>query len=118
MKDFTKAEYISPIITEIISNHEIDKSISEYFPGVIAILSNPLSNEGFFLKPVDDYLTNPEFYRLSKHAENLYRSLAEYSEAAETYPGELWTWYNREHERITRTINEALIKAVQEAKTA
>ena len=118
MKSFTKPELIQDVTSDILKHWTPDKTMRNYFPGVIAGMKKNGSNYYFLLKPIDEYLTNPDFDTISEKAAVLFMALNNYCNCAETHPGELWKFYNNEYERITTAINESLIKAVQEIKTA
>lgn len=105
MKDFTTPANISPIIDEIKNKYLIktDETTRHYFNCVLA-LYNPVNRE---IIPVI-----PEKVLYIPHLKNyidLCGKINDYTQAAETYAGELDAWNTHEKSRVFNAIRDNLI---------
>lgn len=110
MKDYTTPEYIAPILEDIESHFFIDQAPQIKFLNNINIILTAADETG---PGVTCYLIgpeNPENIPTTSALLNLYRSIDEYTEAVETYPGELHNWSKSEKDRATLAAGTALIK--------
>lgn len=106
MKDFTTAEHITPILTEIKAKYLINTSaiIKDYF-NCSLLLENPATRAAYPVSPDKEFYI-PELYNYKKVCE----AIEDYTTAAETYPGELWKYSAIEKDRVFIAIRNALIK--------
>lgn len=106
MKDFTKPEYITPIMDEI---RELYKPV--YTPRTlnaldcIVLLQKRKGRDCFALRTPD----KGAFYYYSESMKNLFSEIAQFAEAAETYIGELDGWMYAEERRAMEAVRTALI---------
>lgn len=110
MKDFTTAEHITPILEDIERHFFIDQAPKIKFLNNINIVLSAADEPG---PGVTCYLIgpeNPENIPTTAALLNLYNEIDEYTEAVETYPGELWIWSSKEKDRATLAAGTALIK--------
>ena len=107
MKTFTTPDYINPIIEEIKTTYT-----ASYSPATlaaldcIALLKKNKSRDALALRTSDRCF----YYSEGPAIRALYKTVAEWTKAAETYPGELDLWEVREHKRIQEAIRAALIE--------
>lgn len=106
MKDFTTAEHITPILTEIKSRfitHE-DSITTNYLKCIIAI-EDPTTRQFYPVSPKEElYIPNIAAYQ------ETCKEIDIFTQAAETYAGELDQWNSREKERVFLAIRDNLIK--------
>ena len=106
MKDFTTPEYITPIIKEIESNYTADTNPAPAMNCKV-IFTKKGTRTTFCVRE------NTSFYYSmdgrSAALKNLHAIILKYSNAAETTPGELDSWYYRELERVQHAIRDTLI---------
>lgn len=104
MKDFTTPANISPIIDEIERNFFIDRPS----PEVKNIFKCDLE-----LSPVDGgrerYFITENRDELPQVFTTIFKDVENYVKAAETYPGELYTWQQYEIKRILKATYKTLI---------
>ena len=110
MKDYTTPEYIAPIINEIEKHFFIDQAPKNAFLININIILTAADEPGpgrtcFLIGP-----ENAGNIPTTAALLNLYNKIDEYTEAVETYPGELHNWSKSEKDRATLAAGTALIK--------
>ena len=108
---------IDPVINEIFDTYTIETSNQAALESLhcIAILQSKKSRDCIALR-------TPEkggFYYSGPAARELFKKVSSFVEAAETYPGELHYYGQKERREIMEAIRAGLIKAIQKgAKTA
>lgn len=106
MKDFTTAEHITPILTEIKAKYKINTSaaIKNYF-NCSLLLENPTTRAAYPVSPEKDlYIPHLENFK------KLCINIQDYATAAETTPGELDEWTENELKSVFNAIKNTLIK--------
>lgn len=107
MKDFTTSAYIDPAIIEIKKKYQIknDSIYKEYF-NCDLLLKKKAGNDCIILSRSKDL-----FIPGLDSIQVIFNAIEAYTEAAETYPGELGIWNYREKARVYNAIKDRLIEA-------
>lgn len=107
MKDFTTSAYITPALIEIKNEYQIkrDSIYKEYF-NCDLLLKKKTGNDCIILSRSKDL-----FIPGLDSIQVIFKAIDAYTEAAETYAGELNIWNYKEKQRVYNTIRDRLIEA-------
>ena len=107
MKDFTTLEHITPALIEIKNKYQIksDSIYKEYFNCDLLLKKN-IGNDCIILNRSKDL-----FIPGIESIQTIFKAIDAYTEAAETYTGELNIWNYKEKQRVYNTIRDRLIEA-------
>lgn len=103
MKAFTTLDHITPILQEITANYTPIYNPPASMDCIILLQKNG-SRDALAIRE------NGPFYITCKAMTALYKQIETYTEAAETYPGELHTWSIDEKHRAQTATRDAIIK--------
>ena len=104
MKDFTSQAFINPIIDEIKIEYTANKN-----KRTLHALNCDVLLEGK-KRNCHAVRANQPFHIFTAKVKELYKQVADYSEYASTYSGELDVWRYNEQERIQHAIRDRLIE--------
>lgn len=107
MKDFTTPAYIAPIMDEIRTLYKpiTDRATCTCLDCIV-LLQKRNSRDAYAVRTPD----KGAFYYSGPAVKHLFKQIDEWTQAAETEPGELdrWQWY--EHQQIQEAIRAGLIE--------
>lgn len=107
MKDFTTPEYITPIIEEIKARfYPVTDNCVKAALNCDLLMQNRRSRDAFCVRA-----KQPFYYFSSSNGamQRVYEKIKEYTEYAETEPGELHKWQYNEEKRVQHAIRDALL---------
>lgn len=107
MKDFTTSAYIAPIIDEIERKFYIDRTSAEVkaiFKADLILSPASGSNDRYLItKDRENLLPGVESFKTA------FIEIDNYTQAAETYAGELYTWSSREKDKLITAVYTSLL---------